>query len=161
MYQQCHRRTLLEEVPDLVRIELLHRYVLVGLRLSWCSRGAWSFPLLGSPYVPRGRWHGLLPACIVLGGGVCARVGVAVGLTLPPPAVPVVSMHELPQLRVRIVSDIPIFSRATHVRYGATVGCEEGSGQDIKWWKLSNRSCSARTASVLQRLNQWAPDDIL
>lgn len=35
--------------------------------------------------------------------------------------------------------------------------CEARRGrvEDIKWWKLSNRSCSARTVSVLQRLNQW------
>jgi hypothetical protein len=126
------------------------------LGLSWCSCGACSLPLLGPPYVRRGRWHSLLPSCIVLGGGVCARVGVAVGLTLPPPAVSIVSMRKLPKLRVRLVSDVPIFTRATHLWYEATVGGEEESSrEDIKWWKLSNRSCSARTVSVLQHLNQW------
>lgn len=130
IFQRLSRLTLLEELLDLICVELLHRYVL-WLGLSWCSCGACSLPLLGPPYVRRGRWHSLLPSRIVLGGGVCARVGVAVGLTLPSPAVSIVSMRKLPKLHMRLVSDVPIFTRATHLWYEATVEARRGRVEKI------------------------------
>jgi hypothetical protein len=158
---QCRRRTLLEEFLDLVRVELLHRYVSVGLSLNWRSRGACSFPLLGSPDIPRGRWHSLLPSCTVLGGGVRARVGVAVGLGLPPPAASIVSIRKLPQRRVRIVSDIPIFTRATHFQYGATVGGEEGSSRRYKMVETPQSLMQRANCVCAATPKPWATYDIL
>jgi hypothetical protein len=119
--------------------------MLVLRSLNWCSRGACSLALFGPPYVRRGCWHSLLPSCIVLGGGVCARVGVTVGLTLPPPAAYIVSIGKLSELRVRIVSDVPIFTRATHFQYGAAVRGEEGSSRRYKMVEALQ--------SLLQRAN--------
>jgi hypothetical protein len=69
------RRTLLQEVLDLIRVEILHRDVVLWLGLSRCSRRRTrSFGLLRPPCVPRKRRHGLLLASILFGGGVRARV---------------------------------------------------------------------------------------
>lgn len=144
------KRTLLEEILDLVRVKVLYGNVLLRLRLSRCSRRrARCFSLLSSPDIPRWRRHSLLPSTI-LGGGVCARVAVA--LTLPSPAL---------QLLARCKNARAPCSEHTGFRLGHSfwyiemVEARRGRVGDIKCWKLSNRSCSARTVSVLQHLNQW------